>query len=45
MDHLVDLQTLDRLAPGPISSGMTPWLCNTAVEFGPEDPSGAGFIQ
>lgn len=20
-------------------------LCNTAVEFGPEDPSGAGFIQ
>jgi hypothetical protein len=20
-------------------------LCNTAVEFGPDDPSGAGFVQ
>ena len=29
---------------GP-ASGRGCLLCNTAVEFGPEDPSGAGFVQ
>ena len=29
---------------GPVA-GRGCLLCNTAVEFGPEDPSGAGFVQ
>jgi TetR/AcrR family transcriptional repressor of nem operon len=31
-------------AKGP-ASGRGCLLCNTAVEFGPEDPSGAGYVQ
>lgn len=31
-------------ADGP-ASGRGCLLCNTAVEFGPDDPSGAGFVQ
>jgi TetR/AcrR family transcriptional repressor of nem operon len=32
-------------AGGGPSSGRGCLLCNTAVEFGPNDPSGAGFVQ
>jgi len=32
-------------APEGPASGRGCLLCNTAVEFGPDDPSGAGFVQ
>ena len=32
-------------AVGGPASGRGCLLCNTAVEFGPDDPSGAGFVQ
>ena len=38
------LEFFGSAGKGP-ASGRGCLLCNTAVEFGPEDPSGAGFVQ
>ena len=38
------LEFFGAASEGP-ASGRGCLLCNTAVEFGPEDPSGAGFVQ
>jgi TetR/AcrR family transcriptional repressor of nem operon len=38
------LEFFGSAAEGP-ASGRGCLLCNTAVEFGPDDPSGAGFVQ
>lgn len=38
------LQFFGTAGEGP-TSGRGCLLCNTAVEFGPDDPSGAGFVQ
>jgi TetR/AcrR family transcriptional repressor of nem operon len=38
------LQFFGTASEGP-ASGRGCLLCNTAVELGPEDPSGAGFVQ
>jgi TetR/AcrR family transcriptional repressor of nem operon len=38
------LEFFGAAGKGP-ASGRGCLLCNTAVEFGPEDPSGAGFVQ
>ena len=38
------LEFFASASEGP-ASGRGCLLCNTAVEFGPDDPSGAGFVQ
>jgi TetR/AcrR family transcriptional repressor of nem operon len=38
------LEFFGSAGEGP-ASGRGCLLCNTAVEFGPDDPSGAGFVQ
>jgi len=38
------LEFFGTAGEGP-ASGRGCLLCNTAVEFGPDDPSGAGFVQ
>jgi len=38
------LEFFGSASDGP-ASGRGCLLCNTAVEFGPKDPSGAGFVQ
>jgi TetR/AcrR family transcriptional repressor of nem operon len=38
------LEHFSAAAEGPVS-GRGCLLCNTAVEFGPDDPGGAGFVQ
>ena len=45
IDEIRTLLEFFASAGGGPSSGRGCLLCNTAVEFGPNDPSGAGFVQ
>ena len=45
LDEIRGLLEFYRAAAGGSASGKGCLLCNTAVEFGPVDPGGAGFVQ